>query len=390
MLPRKLSNGVCSLNEGKDRLTLSCIMKIDAKGQTIESKIVESVICSSHRMTYTEVEKIIVDKDAELMSQYADVVPMLFDMKKLAEILRDMRKKRGMIDFDFPETKMELDEEGHPVKIYARSANTATRLIEQFMLSANETVAKRYADLQLPFLYRTHENPDDEKIEAVLVAVRNLGVNVTKKGQHITPVEVQAIISEVEGNPKEKMISSMILRSMQQARYAPENRGHFGLAAQYYCHFTSPIRRYPDLQIHRIIKEELNGALSPVRMTHYENILTDVSNRSSVCERRADEAERETEKHKKAEFMRRFLGEEFDGVISGVTGWGLYVELPNTVEGMIRMEDLPGDYFRYEEANARLIGERSHRIYALGQRIRVLVAAVDTVASTIDFIPVVG
>jgi ribonuclease R len=385
MLPRKLSNGVCSLNEGKDRLTLSCIMKIDAKGQTIESKIVESVICSSHRMTYTEVEKIIVDKDAELMSQYADVVPMLFDMKKLAEILRDMRKKRGMIDFDFPETKMELDEEGHPVKIYARSANTATRLIEQFMLSANETVAKRYADLQLPFLYRTHENPDDEKIEAVLVAVRNLGVNVTKKGQHITPGEVQAIISEVEGNPKEKMISSMILRSMQQARYAPENRGHFGLAAQYYCHFTSPIRRYPDLQIHRIIKDDLRGRLGDRKLGYYERILDDVAWKSSALERRSVEVEREADKLKMAEYVENHLGEVTEAVVTGVTEWGVYVQRPDTIEGLVHISALKGDYYEYNEETMQLVGRQSGRIFEMGQTLTVRTVRADKYRRIIDF-----
>nr|WP_051527314.1 ribonuclease R [[Eubacterium] cellulosolvens] len=385
MLPEKLSNGVCSLNEGQDRLTLSCFMKIDREGHTLESRIVESVICSSHRMTYTEVQKIIVDRDPELTSMYADIVPMLFDMKNLAEILREMRSKRGMIDFDIPETKIELDEEGRPVRIYPRTANTATRLIEQFMLSANETVAKRYADAKLPFLYRTHENPDEEKIENLLTTLRTMGVNVTKKEQHISSKEVQQIVAKVEGNPKEKMISSMLLRSMQQARYSPENCGHFGLAAKYYCHFTSPIRRYPDLQIHRIIKDDLRGMLGERKRSFYERILEDVAWKTSALERRATEIERECNKLKMAQYVAEHLGEVTEAFVTGVTEWGIYVQRPDTIEGLIHISSLKGDYYEYKEESMQLVGKNTGIVYELGQTLTVRTIRADTYRRIIDF-----
>ena len=387
MLPVELSNGICSLNAGEDRLALSCIMTFDTKGNLKDHRVAESVIHVNKRMSYSKVAAVL---GGDVPGDYKEYETLLRQMAELSAILRKKREDRGAVDFDFPECKLIIGPDGQTEDIVPYERNDATRLIEDFMLAANETVAEHFFWTETPFVYRNHESPDPEKMNQLNIFLTNFGYHIHHNGETVHTKELQKLLHKIAGTPEEAVISRLTLRSMKQAKYAPECLGHFGLAARYYCHFTSPIRRYPDLQIHRIIKEELNGALSPVRMTHYENILTDVSNRSSVCERRADEAERETEKHKKAEFMRRFLGEEFDGVISGVTGWGLYVELPNTVEGMIRMEDLPGDYFRYEEANARLIGERSHRIYALGQRIRVLVAAVDTVASTIDFIPVVG
>ena len=385
MLPEKLSNGVCSLNEGQDRLTLSCFMKIDRQGNTLESRIVESVICSSHRMTYSNVQKIIVDKDPELTSMYADIVPMLFDMKNLAEILREMRSKRGMIDFDIPETKIELDEQGRPVRVYARMANTATRLIEQFMLSANETVAKTYADYHLPFLYRTHESPDEEKIENLLTNLHKMGINVSKKEKQISAREVQEIIAKVEGNPKEKMISSLLLRSMQQARYSPENCGHFGLAAKYYCHFTSPIRRYPDLQIHRIIKDDIRGMLGERKKQFYERILDDVAWKTSALERRSAEIERECVKLKTAQYVADHLGEVTEAVVTGVTEWGVYVQRPDTIEGLIHISSLKGDYYEYKEETMQLVGRRTGIVYELGQTLKVRTIRGDAYRRIIDF-----
>ena len=391
MLPVEISNGCCSLNAGTKKLTFSCIMTLNEKAELIDYRFEKSVIISKVRGVYSEVNAIIDGSaDDELKEKYAPVYDEIFVAQELAEILKTKAKRRGELGIETTELCFVLDDQGVCIGVSERERGEAEELIEQFMIMANGAAAVYAKSVGIPFVYRVHEAPDEEKLAALSELAAACGFQTRRIKEGVRQTDLAALIDKAKETKYAGLISTQVLRSMSKARYDPRPLGHFGLSLEDYCHFTSPIRRYPDLQIHRIIKEELNGALSPVRMTHYENILTDVSNRSSVCERRADEAERETEKHKKAEFMRRFLGEEFDGVISGVTGWGLYVELPNTVEGMIRMEDLPGDYFRYEEANARLIGERSHRIYALGQRIRVLVAAVDTVASTIDFIPVVG
>ena len=311
-------------------------------------------------------------------------------MAELSAILRTKREDRGAIDFDFPECKIVIGPNGRTEDIVPYERNVATRLIEDFMLAANETVAEHFFWMETPFVYRNHETPDPEKMTRLNIFINNFGYHIHDSGDTVHAKEIQKLLNRIAGTPEEGVISRLTLRSMKQAKYAPECLGHFGLAARYYCHFTSPIRRYPDLQIHRIIRESLRGELTGRRIDHYNEILPDRAERSSRCERRADEAEREVERRKKAEYMHRFLGEEFDGVISGVTGWGLYVELPNTVEGMIRMADLRDDYYRYDEAGARLIGERSSRVYALGQRIHVLLAAVDELASTIDFVPVLG
>ena len=386
MLPKKLSNGICSLNAGEDRLALSCLMDIDEKGKVVSHGIAETVIHVNERMTYTDVKKILRKEDQQLAERYRELLPMFFQMEELSALLRKRRKKRGAIDFDFPESKIELDENGKPVRIYPYEQNVATRIIEDFMLAANETVAQEYAQAGIPFVYRTHDTPDMEKMEPVLELVHRAGVKVKKSKEEIRPKEVQKILKELEGKESEDFFSRLLLRSMKQARYTTECTGHFGLAARYYCHFTSPIRRYPDLQIHRIIKENLRGKMTEAKMRHYEEILDEVARQSSATERRAEEAERETIKMKKAEYMESQIGEIFEGVISGVTDWGLYVELPNTVEGLVHVNSLMDDYYVYDSVHYTLTGERKKRSFAIGQKVKVRVAQADARERTVDFV----
>ena len=386
MLPKKLSNGICSLNAGEDRLALSCLMDIDEKGKVVSHGIAETVIHVNERMTYTDVKKILRKEDQQLAERYREFLPMFFQMEELSALLRKRRKKRGAIDFDFPESKIELDENGKPVRIYPYEQNVATRIIEDFMLAANETVAQEYAQAGIPFVYRTHDTPDMEKMEPVLELVHRAGVKVKKSKEEIRPKEVQKTLKELEGKDSEDFFSRLILRSMKQARYTTECTGHFGLAARYYCHFTSPIRRYPDLQIHRIIKENLRGKMTEAKMSHYEEILDEVARQSSAMERRAEEAERETVKMKKAEYMESQIGETFEGVISGVTDWGLYVELPNTVEGLVHVNSLMDDYYVYDSAHYTLTGEKKKRSFAIGQKVKVRVAQADARERTVDFV----
>ena len=385
MLPKKLSNGICSLNAGEDRLALSCLMTIDEKGKVIAHKIAETVIRVNERMSYTDVKKILLKEDETVTERYKDLVPMFFQMGELSQILRKRRKKRGSIDFDFPESKILLDDMGKPVEIYAYEHNVATELIEDFMLTANETVAEEYALLGLPFLYRTHENPDGEKIEAALSLVHQAGVKVKKAKENIAPKEIQKILKELQGMDCEPFLSRLILRSMKQAKYTVDCTGHFGLAAKYYCHFTSPIRRYPDLQIHRIIKENLRGKMSEAKIRHYDQILEEVARQSSAMERRAEEVERETVKMKKAEFMKQHVGETFEGVISGVTEWGLYVELENTVEGLVHVNTMTDDYYTYDREQYLLKGDMTKKVYAMGQKVKVRVEGADIQTRSIDF-----
>lgn len=349
MLPFQLSNGICSLNAGVDRLALSVIMEMNRNGEVVSHRIVESVIRVGERMSYPDVRAILEDHDEALTERYRDYVPMFERMYELSQKIRTRRKERGSIDFDFPEAKVVLDENGIPVDIVAEEANIATKLIEDFMLTANETVAQEFCERKIPFLYRIHEDPDPDKIENLIAFVRKNGVKIEKNRQKITPKEIQQALERIKGEPNEALISRVILRSMQQARYDTECSGHFGLAAKYYCHFTSPIRRYPDLQIHRIIHDVIRGRMTEERKQHYRDLLGDVAVRTSQTERRADECERETEKLKKAQYMSSHIGEEFDGVISGVTGWGLYVELPNTVEGLVPASEMKDDYYIFSE-----------------------------------------
>ena len=386
MLPHKLSNGICSLNAGTDRLALSCIMELDDQGNVLDHKIAETVIHVDRRMTYTAVNAIVTDGDEAVMAEYEGFVPMFMLMKEVSDILREKRKKRGAIDFDFPESKIILDAQGKPLEIKPYERNVATKIIEDFMLAANETVAEDYFWQSLPFLYRTHDNPDPEKMKQLGTFIHNFGYFIRLQQGEIHPKELQKLLDKIEGTPEEVLLSRLTLRSMKQAKYTTLCSGHFGLAARYYTHFTSPIRRYPDLQIHRIIKESLKGGLGDKRAGHYEAILPGVAMQTSALERRAEEAERETDKLKKCEYMSRFIGQEFDGVVSGVTNWGLYVELPNTVEGLVRISELRDDYYIFDEQHYELVGEMTRKTFKLGQPIRVQVASTDRLLRTVDFI----
>ena len=420
MLPHALSNGICSLNQGENRLALSCIMTINSKGEIIDHTIAETVICVDRRMSYTQVKNILeayhaansqdapveevdgkqddADRETEsvsdvnvrrqqeeLLGEYEALVPMFVRMEKLAGILRRKRMKRGSIDFDFPETKVILDEQGNPIDIRPYDRNVATKIIEDFMLAANETVASDFYWRELPFVYRTHENPDTEKIQKLSTFINNFGYTLHIGADEVHPKELQKLLQKIDGTKEEALISRLTLRSMKQARYTIDNTGHFGLAADCYCHFTSPIRRYPDLQIHRIIKESLRGRLNEKRIDHYEHILPEVAKHSSEMERRADEAERETVKLKKVQYMEQHIGEEFEGVISGVTEWGFFVELENTVEGLVRVTELTDDFYQYYEDTYELVGEATNRRYKLGQKVLVRVEHCDRIMRTIDF-----
>ena len=467
MLPERLSNGICSLNAGQDRLCLSVIMDMSTEGAVLKHRIVESVIRVDERMSYPDVQRILelmgksteqpseymgdseenaysgdsaantgivneeidsvegVDprcrkahfdaenetkgpslttmsdrkkgihvgdsnrdttmSDEELLTKYKDFIPMFCDMLDLSLKIRARRRMRGAIDFDFPEAKILLDEKGIPTDVLLEKANDATRLIEDFMLAANETVAEEFCKREIPFVYRIHSEPDPEKIESVLKFVRSQGVRIDKKKQNITPKEIQQAVESVQGTPVETMVSYVILRAMQQARYEPTCDGHFGLAAKYYCHFTSPIRRYPDLQIHRIIHDCIRGRMTPERIQHYNDILEEVARQSSVTERRATECERETEKLKKAEYMYERIGQEFEGKISSVTSWGMYVELPNTIEGLVRAADMTDDYYSFDETKQAMVGRLSGKIYRLGDTVTVYVKDADLRMHTVDF-----
>ena len=383
MLPHKLSNGICSLNAGEDRLALSCIMTLGPSGEMLDHEIAETVIRVDRRMSYNGVTKIL-EGDPDALKENEEFVPMILRMRELSEIIREKRGKRGSIDFDFPETKILLDEKGKPVDIRPYERNAATKIIEDFMLMANETVAEEYFWRDVPFLYRTHEVPDEEKIRQLSTFINNFGYHIHVRNE-VRPKEIQKLLAKVEGTPEEALISRLALRSMKRARYTTENTGHFGLAAKYYTHFTSPIRRYPDLQIHRIIKENLRGRLNEDRTAHYAEILPKAAAQCSDRERRADEAEREVVKMKKAEYMRERFGEEFEGVISGVTRWGMYVELENTVEGLVHVADMWDDHYEFVEQSYELVGEHTGKTYKLGQTVGVRVTGADKVQRTVNF-----
>ncbi len=384
MLPQSLSNGICSLNAGTDRLALSCFMQIDQKGNVTAHEITETLIRVDERMSYASVRKILQDQDPEECARYEKLIPLFRQMEILADILRNKRKKRGFVDFDFPETKVILDQNGKPVALLPYERNVATRMIEEFMLAANETVAEEFFWQESPFVYRTHETPDSEKIARLETLISNFGYFMKAGRDSIHPKEFQKLLDKIDNTPEEALISRIVLRTMKQARYTTECTGHFGLATKYYCHFTSPIRRYPDLQIHRIIKETLHGERNEGRDAHYRKLLPDVALQSSEKERRADEAERECLKLKKAEYMKERIGEVYDGIISGVTNWGLYVELPNTVEGLVRVASLEDSYY-FDEAHYELVGTQSDRRYKLGQPVKVRVADCDLIQRTVLF-----
>ena len=410
MLPHRLSNGICSLNAGCDRLAMSCLMDIDEKGIIVGHKICESVVRIDRRMTYTAVNAILEAKNGteepqtdapekekskekaefakKCLEEYADFVPMFLLLDETARVLRKKRMARGAVDFDFPECKIILDAKGRPVEIRPYERNAATMLIEDCMLAANETVAEDYYWQQIPFLYRSHEKPDGEKIKRFGILINNFGYSIRLQNGELHPKEMQKLLEKAAGSPEEALLARLALRSMKQAKYTTECMGHFGLAANYYTHFTSPIRRYPDLQIHRIIKENLHGGLTKKRIAHYEKILPEVAIWTSSRERLADEAERETDKAKKVQFMERHIGEEFTGVISGISNYGFYVELPNTVEGMVRLANLDGDYYVFDEEHYELVGERTRKKFKLGQTVKIQVVSVGRYLKTIDFLPV--
>ncbi|ADL50503.1 ribonuclease R [Clostridium cellulovorans] len=384
MLPRKLSNGVCSLNPKVDRLTLTCFMEINDKGKVENHEIVESIIKTNARMTYTNVTKILRDKDQELIEEYKELVPMFQAMEELQHILEAKRKKRGAVDFDFQECKIILNEMGKPVDIKPYERAIANKIIEEFMLACNETIAEHMFWSKMPFVYRIHEEPNEEKLEHFNEFARNLGY-VVKKTKEVHPKHLQEIVEQVKGKKEETVINTLLLRSMMQARYSPESLGHFGLAAKYYCHFTSPIRRYPDLQIHRIIKSFINGKIDEKYMKKLTVTVEKASLQSSERERAAQDAEREVDDLKKAEYMSDRIGEVYEGIISSVTNFGMFVELENTVEGLIHISTLNDDYYVYDEDRLWLLGERTKNIYRLGDSIKIIVDKVDLAAHEIYF-----
>lgn len=386
MLPHRLSNGICSLNAGEDRLALSCLMELDEKGQLLSHRVEETVIRVDRRMTYRDVAAILEDQDEELREKYWPLVPMFERMGELSLLLQKQRRKRGTIDFDFPESKILLDERGIPLEIKPYERNAATRLIEDFMLLANETVAEDFFWREMPFLYRSHEAPDPEKIQNLSSMIAGYGYGMKAMRDEVHPKEIQKLLARISGTPEEPMISRLALRSMKQARYTRECLGHFGLAARYYCHFTSPIRRYPDLQIHRIIKEALRGKMTQERLEHYEELLPGVAEQTSRTERTAEEAERDVDKLKKTQYMKRRIGQVFHGRISGITNYGLYVELPDTVEGMIHVSNMEDDHYYYREETWDMAGTRTGRVFRLGDPVTVRVLDADTESRTIDFV----
>ncbi|MGN1318927.1 MAG: ribonuclease R [Lachnospirales bacterium] len=383
MLPHKLSNGICSLNQGEDRFSLCCIMEINDKGDVVSSDIKKAVINVNRRMSYSVVYDLLTNENSKYFEEYKDLVPMFKEMENLRNILFKKREKRGAIEFNSDEAKIILDENGKPIDIVKREKNVATSIIEEFMLAANETIAEHFYWLEVPFVYRTHEIPDEEKYEKLQDFVGKFGYVLKGNSKH--PKIYQQLLNSVKDKPEEALIHKMTLRTMKQARYTPDNGQHFGLAAKFYCHFTSPIRRYPDLQIHRIISEYLEGKLDENKINHYKKILTEVSKNCSVNERRAEEAERETDKYKIVEYMKDKVGESFEGIISGVTSWGIYVELPNTVEGMVAVKDLTGDYFEYDEENLRYIGEHTNKTYTIGDKVTVVLTRANLEMRTLDF-----
>jgi len=388
MLPRKLSNGICSLNMGEDRLAFSVMMQIDSTGKVIDSDMFKSVIKVNERMTYTNVTKILVDKDKEVIKRYKNFVDDFKLMEELSGILRKRRTLRGSIDFEIPEAKVVLDDKGKPVEIKKYEMTVSNNIIEDFMLAANETVAERFYWLEVPFMYRVHDLPDSEKLEDFSTFIYNYGYKI-KGLKALQPKAFQGLLEEIKGKPEEKVISTLMLRSMQQARYSPDNTGHFGLGAQYYCHFTSPIRRYPDLFIHRVMSELLDNEYrfkSDKRVKKLKKLANEGAKHSSEKEREAQLAERDSVDLKKAEYMQQFIGEKFTGIISSVTSFGFFVELENTIEGLVRVENISDDYYIFNEKQYSLIGERTHKVFRLGDEVEVILSRVDINTRKIDFI----
>ena len=386
MIPHRLSNGICSLNPQVDRLTITCEMEISPKGDIVNHEIFPSVIKTTERMTYHNVNLILKGEDEELMKRYESLIPMFELMYELSQILRQSRYERGSIDFDLDEAKIIVDEYGFPTGVELRDRGIAERIIEDFMLAANETVAEHFHWMDVPFIYRVHEHPKPEKLERFYKLARALGYEIKGTKDHVHPKALQMITEAVQGKPEHAAINTMMLRSLQKAKYSEESLGHFGLAAEFYTHFTSPIRRYPDLIVHRLIRRYLfEQDLSNDTLTYYNSIMPEIGVQTSKRERDAIDAEREVEDMKKAEYMTQFIDEEFEGVISSVTKWGMYVELPNTVEGLVHVNDLTDDFYEFDEDNLALVGRRTKTVYKLGDIVKVVVAAASKEERTIDF-----
>ena len=389
MLPEALSNGLCSLTARVPRLAFSVMMDVDASGVVVAHELFESVLLIDERMTYKAVRALLEDEVPELAQRHAAVLPMIRDLAELAKRRHALRKQRGSIDFAFDEAKIITDGDGHPIDIVRAVPNVATNLIEECMLLCNETVSEHFTKLKIPFVYRVHEDPDPDKMRTLREMLAHFGYRLPHP-ERVHPQDLQAILEKIKGKPEEKTIGTMMLRSLQKARYSQEHLWHFGLAAPYYSHFTSPIRRYPDLQIHRIMKETLHGNMDEKRQAHHRAHLPQTARHCSERERAADAAERECTDMKKAEYMHAHVGEVFDGTVSGVAAFGLFVELPNTVEGLVRLSALDDDYYEFDERSLTLVGERTHRVWRIGAAMKVLVAKASPEARQIDFIPAEG
>lgn len=385
MLPKKLSNGVCSLHPGVPRLTLSIFMEINKTGKVVDHQILETVIESKERLIYDDISDLLEKDDPKQKERYSHILDDLKLMEELCKILTKKREERGSIDFDFPEAKIILDEKGKPIDVKKYDRRIANRIIEEFMLISNETVAEYMYWTEIPFLYRIHEDPDIEKINEFNKFIHNFGYHL-KGSQEIHPKELQELTKKIANTREETVINTIMLRSLRKARYSAEQEGHFGLAAKYYSHFTSPIRRYPDLQIHRIIKEFINNKINEKRIEKLKRILPKVAEQSSITERIADEASRETEDLKKVEYMSSRVGQKYNGIISGVMPFGIFVELENTIEGLVHISTLVDDYYEYDEQNYRFIGERTKKIYRIGDEVQIKVVGTDIVNRQIDFI----
>ncbi|MGK8294987.1 ribonuclease R [Staphylococcus arlettae] len=386
MIPHRLSNGICSLNPDVDRLTLSCRMEIDEHGDIVNHEIFDSVIHSDYRMTYDAVNEIITDKNEATRNKYSEVTPMLDLAQDLSQRFIQMRKRRGEIDFDINEAKVLVNEEGLPTDIQVRNRGEGERLIESFMLAANETVAEHFDKLDVPFIYRVHEQPKSDRLRQFFDFITNFGLMIKGTGEDIHPSTLQKIQQEVDGLPEQMVISTMMLRSMQQAHYDDTNLGHFGLSAEYYTHFTSPIRRYPDLTVHRLIRKYLiDNAMDEKELRKWEDSLPEIAEHTSQRERRAIEAERDTDELKKAEFMVQHIGDEFEGIISSVANFGMFIELPNTIEGMVHVANLTDDYYHFDERQMAMIGERQAKVFRIGDAVKIKVIHVDVDERMIDF-----
>lgn len=387
MLPRELSNGICSLNAGEDRFTLSCIMEIDSKGKIISSEIFKGIINVKERMTYEDVQKILDGTDKKVLKRYEPYIKDFKLMEELANILKNKRMEQGYLNLDIPESKIDLDIDGKVINVSKYETNFANEIIEQFMLVANETVAEKFFWLEAPFIYRVHEEPDLEKIQELNKFLFNFGLKIKANKDNIYPKEFSKILEEVKGKEEEKVVSNLILRTLKVARYEAENKGHFGIASKYYCHFTSPIRRYPDLFIHRIISEYLkeNYDVSEKFIEYYKTQADDRAKQSSEREKIATKVEREAEKLKKAEYMENKVGKEYKGIVSSITSFGMFVELENTIEGLVRFEDLGDEYFIYDEDRKRLIGEKTNKIYKIGDKVKIRVKSANKFLRQIDF-----